>query len=183
MQQVTSSRLSPTERRNPRSVGLDKMPVRAAIKLMLSEEAKVPGRLLKHSKEIAKAIDSYKIIVTKSTVPVGTNAELARRMGRVTDVPFDVASNPEFTRELQISLPLLVVPRQLVLIQRPARAGRRSRDEGVLDARQPGKGARVDEAVGEVGALQHRRDPALGRGGLLSADRRPRGRTKKDPGG
>ncbi len=57
MQQITSSRLSPTERRNPRSMGLDKMSVRAGIKLMLSEEAKVPGRLLKHSKEIEKAID------------------------------------------------------------------------------------------------------------------------------
>jgi UDPglucose 6-dehydrogenase len=49
--------------------------------------------------EIALALDSYKLIVTKSTVPVGTNAELARRMARVTDVPFDVASNPEFLKE------------------------------------------------------------------------------------
>lgn len=57
MQRVTASRLSPTERRNPRSMGLDKMSVRAAIKVMLSEEAKVPGRLLKHAKEIEKAID------------------------------------------------------------------------------------------------------------------------------
>ena len=49
--------------------------------------------------EIASALDSYKLIVTKSTVPVGTNAELARRMARVTEVPFDVASNPEFLKE------------------------------------------------------------------------------------
>ncbi len=40
-----------------------------------------------------------KTIVIKSTVPVGTNAELARRMATVTDVPFDVASNPEFLKE------------------------------------------------------------------------------------
>ena len=32
-------------------------------------------------------------------MPVGTNAELARRMAEVTDVPFDVASNPEFLKE------------------------------------------------------------------------------------
>jgi UDPglucose 6-dehydrogenase len=32
-------------------------------------------------------------------VPVGTNAELARRMAEITDVPFDVASNPEFLKE------------------------------------------------------------------------------------
>ncbi len=49
--------------------------------------------------EIARLLDSHKIIVIKSTVPVGTNAELARRMAAVTDVPFDVASNPEFLKE------------------------------------------------------------------------------------
>ena len=35
----------------------------------------------------------------KSTVPVGTNAELARRMAEATAVPFDVGSNPEFLKE------------------------------------------------------------------------------------
>ncbi len=49
--------------------------------------------------EIARAMESYKIIITKSTVPVGTNAELARRMAAVTGVKFDVASNPEFLKE------------------------------------------------------------------------------------
>jgi UDPglucose 6-dehydrogenase len=49
--------------------------------------------------EIAEHLDEPKIIVIKSTVPVGTNAELARRMAEVTDVPFDVASNPEFLKE------------------------------------------------------------------------------------
>ncbi len=49
--------------------------------------------------EIAKHLDEPKLIVVKSTVPVGTNAELERRMAEVTDVPFDVASNPEFLKE------------------------------------------------------------------------------------
>jgi UDPglucose 6-dehydrogenase len=49
--------------------------------------------------EIAECLDESKIIVIKSTVPVGTNAELARRMAETTDVPFDVASNPEFLKE------------------------------------------------------------------------------------
>ena len=43
--------------------------------------------------------DDRKIIIVKSTVPVGTNAELARQMAEVTDVAFDVASNPEFLKE------------------------------------------------------------------------------------
>ncbi|WP_169979505.1 UDP-glucose dehydrogenase family protein [Tautonia rosea] len=52
--------------------------------------------------EIARhlsADDESKTIVIKSTVPVGTNAELARRMSQLTDVPFHVASNPEFLKE------------------------------------------------------------------------------------
>ncbi len=50
-------------------------------------------------REIAKALRGPKIITIKSTVPVGTNAELARRMAEETKVPFDVASNPEFLKE------------------------------------------------------------------------------------
>lgn len=48
---------------------------------------------------IAKNLNGPKIIVIKSTVPVGTNAELTRRMSAVTKVPFDVANNPEFLKE------------------------------------------------------------------------------------
>jgi UDPglucose 6-dehydrogenase len=49
--------------------------------------------------EIATNLQPGKIIVIKSTVPVGTNADLTRRMGDITSVPFDVASNPEFLKE------------------------------------------------------------------------------------
>src|SRR6202012_1038416 len=51
--------------------------------------------------EIARSIDSYKVIVEKSTVPVYTN-EWIRRVIAPNGVPkdhFDVASNPEFLRE------------------------------------------------------------------------------------
>jgi UDPglucose 6-dehydrogenase len=51
--------------------------------------------------EIARSIDSYKVIVEKSTVPVATN-EWIRRVLERNGVPrdlFDVASNPEFLRE------------------------------------------------------------------------------------
>jgi UDPglucose 6-dehydrogenase len=51
--------------------------------------------------EIARSIDSYKVIVEKSTVPVYTN-EWVRRVIERNGVPkenFDVTSNPEFLRE------------------------------------------------------------------------------------
>jgi UDPglucose 6-dehydrogenase len=50
-------------------------------------------------REIAENLTSPKTIVIKSTVPVGTNAELARRMAEITETPFDIASNPEFLKE------------------------------------------------------------------------------------
>jgi UDPglucose 6-dehydrogenase len=50
-------------------------------------------------REIAENLTGPKIIVIKSTVPVGTNAELTRRMAEATDVPFQVANNPEFLKE------------------------------------------------------------------------------------
>ena len=52
------------------------------------------------AREIAGAIDGYTVVVTKSTVPVGTNARV-REIIRETapEARFDVASNPEFLRE------------------------------------------------------------------------------------
>src|ERR1700684_1949579 len=51
--------------------------------------------------EIARSIDSYKVIVEKSTVPVYTNEWIRRVIERngVSRDLFDVASNPEFLRE------------------------------------------------------------------------------------
>ena len=51
--------------------------------------------------EIARSIDSYKVIIEKSTVPVYTNDWIRRAIERngVLHSLFDVASNPEFLRE------------------------------------------------------------------------------------
>lgn len=50
--------------------------------------------------EIAALIEDYTVIVTKSTVPVGTGAQLVERLtGKVDASLYDVASNPEFLRE------------------------------------------------------------------------------------
>jgi len=51
------------------------------------------------AKEIGKLIKSYKVIVDKSTVPVGTSDKVKATISNETDVEFDVVSNPEFLRE------------------------------------------------------------------------------------
>ncbi len=56
------------------------------------------------ARQIGESLDRYAVILTKSTVPVGT-AEQVRRIvtealaKRGADIPFDVASNPEFLKE------------------------------------------------------------------------------------
>ncbi|MCK4663088.1 MAG: UDP-glucose/GDP-mannose dehydrogenase family protein [Bacteroidales bacterium] len=54
--------------------------------------------------EIGKNIDHYMVIVTKSTVPIGTakkvKATISKELkSRRVSIPFDVASNPEFLKE------------------------------------------------------------------------------------
>ncbi|HOA83447.1 MAG TPA: UDP-glucose/GDP-mannose dehydrogenase family protein [Thermodesulfovibrio thiophilus] len=53
------------------------------------------------AKEIAKNMTSYKVIVTKSTVPVGTGAKIKEIIKQNLEKPveFDIVSNPEFLRE------------------------------------------------------------------------------------
>lgn len=49
--------------------------------------------------QLGKLITDYKIIINKSTVPVGTSKIVKDIISNHTDVPFDVVSNPEFLRE------------------------------------------------------------------------------------
>ena len=56
------------------------------------------------AREFGKNIKKYTILVTKSTVPVGTAKKVKKTIKeelekRGVDVPFDVASNPEFLKE------------------------------------------------------------------------------------
>ncbi len=51
------------------------------------------------AKDIAKLIKEYKVIVTKSTVPVGTADKVNQVFLENTSVEVDVVSNPEFLRE------------------------------------------------------------------------------------
>ena len=52
------------------------------------------------AEEIAQAARDYLVVVTKSTVPVGTNRQVKQLIRKtVPSLEFDVASNPEFLRE------------------------------------------------------------------------------------
>ena len=58
---------------------------------------------LKHvvdvAKELARAMNGYKVIVIKSTVPAGTTARLREVVGREATHPFNIVSNPEFLKQ------------------------------------------------------------------------------------
>lgn len=58
---------------------------------------------LSHVLDVATAIGRHmlepKLVVTKSTVPVGTAALVRDTIARITDTPFHVCSNPEFLKE------------------------------------------------------------------------------------
>ena len=51
------------------------------------------------AKGVAKAMDGFKIIVTKSTVPVGTADRIRQWVAEETSHPFAIISNPEFLKE------------------------------------------------------------------------------------
>ena len=60
--------------------------------------------VLEVAREFGRNINKYTLLVTKSTVPVGTAAKVKEVVSeelkkRGVDIPFDVASNPEFLKE------------------------------------------------------------------------------------
>ena len=58
------------------------------------------GNVFAVAEKIAAALDGYTVVVTKSTVPVGTGREVEKIIrGLNADADFDVVSNPEFLRE------------------------------------------------------------------------------------
>ncbi len=60
--------------------------------------------VLEVAAEIGRTMTDYLLVVTKSTVPVGTSAKIQATIAdelkkRRSDIPFEVASNPEFLKE------------------------------------------------------------------------------------
>jgi UDPglucose 6-dehydrogenase len=76
---------------------------------------------------IAEQLKGYKLIAVKSTVPVGTNTELLRRMQARTKAPFEVASNPEFLKE-GAAVDDFMKPDRVVVGVRTARSEQTFRD-------------------------------------------------------
>ncbi|OJT21799.1 UDP-glucose 6-dehydrogenase [Archangium sp. Cb G35] len=55
--------------------------------------------VLSAAEQVGRAMRQYTVVVDKSTVPVGTADKVREVISRVTEVEFDVVSNPEFLKE------------------------------------------------------------------------------------
>ena len=51
------------------------------------------------AEDIAKNMNEYKVIVNKSTVPIGTAQKIKETIKSITKFPFDIVSNPEFLKQ------------------------------------------------------------------------------------
>ncbi|WP_158797827.1 UDP-glucose/GDP-mannose dehydrogenase family protein [Pedobacter sp. L105] len=77
--------------------------------------------ILGAAKDISKLVTEYKVIVNKSTVPVGTADKVQAVFTENTDVQIDVVSNPEFLRE-GVAVDDFMKPDRVVIGTRSERA-------------------------------------------------------------
>ncbi|MFT8676436.1 MAG: UDP-glucose/GDP-mannose dehydrogenase family protein [Acetobacter sp.] len=84
------------------------------------------------ARQIAEALTDYAVVVTKSTVPVGSSRRIAQIIRKVRpDLDFDVASNPEFLREGS-AIDDFMRPDRVIIGLDQAQPERASRAENVM---------------------------------------------------
>lgn len=90
--------------------------------------------VLAFAEEIGKKLKNYKIIVNKSTVPVGTNRIVQKKIAEYYKGKFDILSNPEFLKE-GLAIEDFMHPDRIVIGHRGAQeaAKKLAKLYGVLD--------------------------------------------------
>ncbi|MEO1451983.1 MAG: UDP-glucose/GDP-mannose dehydrogenase family protein, partial [Bacteroidota bacterium] len=73
------------------------------------------------AQQIGTLLTDYRVVINKSTVPVGTAAKVRAAIAAQTDVEFDVVSNPEFLRE-GFAVQDFMKPERIVIGSRSQRA-------------------------------------------------------------
>lgn len=98
--EVRSTRLPLTEQRNPRSVNLDRMSIAQAVRLMLTEEAKVTRALLRQQKQIARAVQAVAHAFRAGGSLFYVGAGTSGRLGVLdaSECPVTFRSSPEMVQ-------------------------------------------------------------------------------------
>lgn len=101
------------------------------------------SQVFRAAREIGKNLKSYTVVVTKSTVPVGTNKKVAKILKEIVKkgISFDIASCPEFLREGS-ALPDTQNPDRIVIGTESKQA-----KELLLDLHKPIDGERIVTSV------------------------------------
>lgn len=99
--------------------------------------------------QLGKIITEYKIIVNKSTVPVGTAEKVRDAISKNTKVEFDVVSNPEFLRE-GLAVDDFMKPDRIVIGTKSERAKKKMEDLFAPFVRQGNPILFMDERSSEL---------------------------------
>jgi N-acetylmuramic acid 6-phosphate etherase len=99
-EEVRSSRLSPTEKRNPRSMKLDRLSVGQAVRVMLTEDAKVPRALLRQRRQLTRVVEAVAQAFRRGGRLFYIGAGTSGRLGILdaSECPVTFRSSPEMVQ-------------------------------------------------------------------------------------